>query len=119
MRCRKSEIPGLASAQPSKARQNGASAPGAFGFKTAFDEDYSPYSPGFLLERAFLAGRKDFGIGWCDSCAAADHDVMNRIWSERRRIGRVSIAIGGPLRRAAFSQLLRKEAAGLNTEVHA
>ena len=94
-------------------------APGAFGFKTAFDEDYSPYSPGFLLERAFLAGRKDFGIGWCDSCAAADHDVMNRIWSERRRIGRVSIAIGGPLRRAAFSQLLRKEAAGLNTEVHA
>ena len=85
--------------------------PGAFGFKTAFDEDYSRFSPGFLLEREFLGALRRFGIDWCDSCAAADHEVMNRIWRERRRVGRVSIAIGGPLRRAAFSQILRKEIA--------
>jgi len=87
--------------------------PGAFGFKTAFDEDYSRFSPGFLLEREFLTALKRFDVDWCDSCAAADHSVMNRIWSERRPFGRVSIAIGGPLRRAAFSRILRKEMAGL------
>ena len=90
--------------------------PGAFGYKTAFDEDYASYSPGFLLEREFLTALKRFGIDWCDSCAAAEHSVMNRIWSERRAFGRVSIAIGGPLRRAAFSRILRKEIAGLNSE---
>jgi hypothetical protein len=93
--------------------------PGAFGFKTAFDEDYAQFSPGFLLEREFLTALQRFGISWCDSCAAANHSVMDRIWCERRPVGRVSIAIGGPLRRAAFSRLLRKEMAGLNKEVHA
>ena len=85
--------------------------PGAFGFKTAFDEDYARFSPGFLLEREFLSALGRFGILWCDSCAAADHSVMNQIWYERRRVGRVSIAIGGPLRRTAFRHLLRKETA--------
>ena len=93
--------------------------PGAFGFKTAFDEDYSRFSPGFLLEREFLTALQRFDISWCDSCAAANHSVMDRIWCERRLLGRVSIAIGGSLRRAAFSKLLRKEMAGLNKEVHA
>ena len=93
--------------------------PGAFGFKTAFDEDYARFSPGFLMEREFLTALRRFDISWCDSCAAANHSVMDRIWYERRPLGRVSIAIGGPLRRAAFSQLLRKEMAGLNKEVHA
>jgi hypothetical protein len=93
--------------------------PGAFGFKTAFDEDYAQFSPGFLLEREFLNALHRFDISWCDSCAAANHSVMDRIWYERRPLGRVSIAIGGSLRRAAFNQLLRKEMAGLNKEVHA
>lgn len=93
--------------------------PGAFGFKTAYDEDFARFSPGFLLEREFLTALHRFDIRWCDSCAAADHSVMNRIWYERRLVGRVSIAIGGPLRRAAFSQLLRKETAGLSIKAHA
>jgi CelD/BcsL family acetyltransferase involved in cellulose biosynthesis len=88
--------------------------PGAFGFKTAFDEDYSRFSPGLLLEREFLTAPHRFDIRWCDSCAAPDHSVMNRIWYERRPVGRVSIAIGGHLRRAVFSQILRKEMNGRN-----
>jgi CelD/BcsL family acetyltransferase involved in cellulose biosynthesis len=88
--------------------------PGAFGFKTAFDEDYSRFSPGFLLEREFLTALDRREFSWCDSCAAADHSVMDRIWHERRQVGRVSIAIGGPLRRTAFRQLLRQETAGLD-----
>lgn len=90
--------------------------PGAFGFKTAFDESYARFSPGILLEREYLGVLRRFGIRWSDSCAAADHSVMNRLWRERRPFGRVSIAIGGPLRRAVFSQMLRKETARINSE---
>lgn len=85
--------------------------PGAFGFKTAFDEDYARFSPGLLLEREFLHALKRFDIDWCDSCAAPNHSVMNRMWQERRRLGRISISIGGPLRRTTFGQVLRREMA--------
>jgi hypothetical protein len=90
--------------------------PGAFGFKTAFDENYARFSPGILMEREFLTALRRFGIRWCDSCAAADNSVMNQIWYQRRPLGRVSIAIGGPLRRAAFGEVLRKETAGLERQ---
>ena len=75
---------------------------GAFSYKTAFDEHYARYSPGVLLQRENLALLNDPEIMWCDSCAAADHPMIDHLWRERRTIGRLSIAIGGPLRRAAF-----------------
>ena len=83
--------------------------PGAFSFKTAFDERYSRYSPGVLLQRENLEvlGRSD--VTWTDSCAAADHPMIDHIWRERRAVGRLSIAIGGKLRRAAFARLVRAE----------
>jgi CelD/BcsL family acetyltransferase involved in cellulose biosynthesis len=83
--------------------------PGAFSFKTAFDERYARYSPGVLLQRENLAilGRAD--IDWTDSCAAAGHPMIDHIWRERRPVGRLSIAIGGGLRRAAFARLAAAE----------
>ncbi|MFM5895570.1 MAG: cellulose biosynthesis protein CelD, partial [Novosphingobium sp.] len=48
-------------------------------------------------------------ISWSDSCAAADHPMIDHIWRERRPIGRLSIAIGGTLRRAAFARLAKTE----------
>ncbi len=86
-------------------------APGAFSFKTAFDERYARFSPGVLLQRENLALLTREGIAWCDSCAAADHPMIDRMWSERRTIGRYSIAIGGPIRRAAFRTLSTLELA--------
>jgi CelD/BcsL family acetyltransferase involved in cellulose biosynthesis len=85
--------------------------PGAFSFKTAFDEDYARFSPGVLLqfENLALLGRDD--INWCDSCAAKDHPMIDSLWSGRRAIGRYSIAIGGPVKRAAFAALLAAEKA--------
>lgn len=80
-----------------------------FGFKTAIDAGYRKYSPGVLLENAYLGILDEDGRTWCDSCAAPDHPVMSRLWTGRRAIGRVSVAIGGPLRRAAFSPLLSYE----------
>lgn len=83
--------------------------PGAFSYKTAFDERYSRFSPGVLLQRENLALLDDPAIAWCDSCAASDHPMIDHFWRERRAIGRVSIAIGGPVRRALFRGLLRAE----------
>lgn len=84
-------------------------APGAYSFKTAFDERYARYSPGVLLQRENLAILERDGIAWTDSCAAADHPMIDHIWRERRPIGRLSIAIGGTLRRAVFRRLLAAE----------
>ncbi|MFM5949327.1 MAG: GNAT family N-acetyltransferase [Novosphingobium sp.] len=83
--------------------------PGAFSYKTAFDERYARYSPGVLVQRENLDLLADLQIEWCDSCAAADHPMIDHIWRERRSVGRVSIAIGGKLRRSLFSALLKLE----------
>ncbi len=84
--------------------------PGAFSFKTAYDENYARFSPGVLLQRANLAllGRAE--IAWADSCAAADHPMIERIWREKRELAHVSITIGGPVRRAIGMAILRAEA---------
>ncbi len=83
--------------------------PGAFSYKTAFDERYSRYSPGVLLQRENLAMLERAGIEWTDSCAAADHPMIDHLWTERRAIGRVNIALGGPKRRTLFRALARRE----------
>lgn len=85
------------------------SPPGAFSFKTAFDERYSRFSPGVLLQRENLALLDHPDVKWCDSCASADHPMIDHIWRERRAVGRLSIAIGGPLRRAIFQPLAKLE----------
>ncbi|MFM5916363.1 MAG: GNAT family N-acetyltransferase [Novosphingobium sp.] len=83
--------------------------PGAFSYKTAFDERYARFSPGVLVQRENLALLGNPAIEWCDSCASADHPMIDHIWRERRAIGRFSIAIGGKLRRTAFAQLAKAE----------
>lgn len=83
--------------------------PGAFSYKTAFDERFSRFSPGVLLQRENLAMLDHPAVRWTDSCAAADHPMIDHIWRERRAIGRISIAIGGPLRRLAFRLIAKAE----------
>jgi len=85
--------------------------PGAGSFKTAVDEDYARFSPGVLLQIHNLALLEREDIAWCDSCAAQDHPMIDSIWEGRRSIGRYSIAIGGPIKRAAFAALLATEQA--------
>ena len=83
--------------------------PGAFSFKTAFDERYARFSPGVLLQRENLDLLARGEIQWCDSCAAADHPMIERIWREKRAMVRINVAIGGSLRRKLFRQVLRAE----------
>lgn len=83
--------------------------PGSFSFKTAFDEDFARYSPGVLLQRENLALLSRPEVSWCDSCAAPDHPMIDSLWTERRPIGRISVAIGGKARRSLFEILLALE----------
>lgn len=83
--------------------------PGAYSFKTTFDERFARFSPGVLLQRENLdlLARED--LEWADSCAAADHPMIERIWREKRTIARVSLAIGGRPRRTLAAAIFRAE----------
>lgn len=89
-------------------------APGSFSFKTAFDEEYARFSPGVLLQIENLALLERRDIDWCDSCAAEGHPMIDSLWTDRRSVGRYSIAIGGAGRRAIFGRLLNAELARNN-----
>ena len=85
------------------------SPPGAFSFKTAFDETYARFSPGVLLQRENLALLARPDIAWADSCAAMDHAMIDHFWRERRQVARLNIAIGGKGRRLLFRALAAGE----------
>lgn len=79
--------------------------PGAYSFKTAFDESFARFSPGMLLQLENLALLQRPGIAWADSCAAEGHPMIERLWRGQRRMVSRNIAIGGPARRALFRLL--------------
>lgn len=66
----------------------------AFALKIAFDEHYSYFSPGILLEVEnirWLHSRPD--VEWMDSCAAPVH-FINRLWLDRRTIRTILVSNG-------------------------
>jgi CelD/BcsL family acetyltransferase involved in cellulose biosynthesis len=86
---------------------------GAWFWKIAYDEAQARFSPGVMLtalatER--LAG--DVTIAHTDSCATADHTVMNRTWSERLALSDLLIAVRP---RAPFGLAQRMESARAST----
>jgi CelD/BcsL family acetyltransferase involved in cellulose biosynthesis len=84
---------------------NFITAPGAYSYKTAFDEAYARFSPGMLLQLENLALLERDGIQWADSCAAQGHPMIERLWRDARRMVSINIAIGGLPRRTAFRLL--------------
>lgn len=83
--------------------------PGAYSFKTAFDEDFARFSPGMLLQLENLALLERADVAWADSCAVEGHPMIERLWRDKRPMVSRNIAIGGPLRRAAFRLLMAYE----------
>jgi CelD/BcsL family acetyltransferase involved in cellulose biosynthesis len=69
---------------------------GAFALKVAYDESFSKYSPGALLELESIADmyRRDDFV-WMDSCTRSGHPLMHRIWHDRITIEHVLVAPGG------------------------
>jgi CelD/BcsL family acetyltransferase involved in cellulose biosynthesis len=57
-----------------------------FCFKIAYDEAYARFSPGVQLEEGTVAVFHDqMSARLMDSCAAADNEMINRLWPDRRR----------------------------------
>jgi CelD/BcsL family acetyltransferase involved in cellulose biosynthesis len=67
---------------------------GAWFWKIAYDETQARFSPGVMLT-ALVSERlaEDVTIAHTDSCATADHAVMNRTWSERLALRDLLIAV--------------------------
>lgn len=81
--------------RPIAMKWNIISAPGSFAFKIAFDENYSAYSPGVLLELENIRLLHDQRrVDWMDSCAAPDHPMIDRLWLDRRVIQSVLAPTG-------------------------
>ena len=99
----------LLDSKPIAMLANFHSPPGAFSFKTTFDEDYARFSPGVLLQLENLALLDRPEVEWTDSCAEADHPMIDRIWRERRTIMRINVGLGGAARRAVFRQIAARE----------
>ena len=76
---------------------------GAFCFKIAHDETLARFSPGVQLEIAYVEHFHDAREErWADSCAAADNQMINRLWPERRSI--VTYAASRPAAHAVFGR---------------
>ncbi len=68
---------------------------GAFSFKMTYDEQYSSYSPGMLLEMDHTRRLHNLPeLRWVDSCTAADNDMLNSLWQDRRTIHTILAATG-------------------------
>lgn len=66
----------------------------AYTWKTAYDEDYAGYSPGKLLMHRLTEWHlDDVNILRTDSCAAPDHPVMSRFWTESAAMGTMVIGL--------------------------
>ncbi len=68
---------------------------GGFSFKPAFDESFSPYSPGVLL---YLEEVRRFhemeGLRWVDSCTDPNNELLNRLWCQRRIVTSLLVSSG-------------------------
>jgi hypothetical protein len=81
----------------------------AYTWKTAYDENYSTFSPGVLLMIEVTKQHLDDpNIEMTDSCAVPDHPMVSRLWSERKPIGTLVIGMtpaADRITRQAASQL--------------
>ena len=85
------------------------SADRAYYWKTAYDERYARYSPGVQLTRA-LAERQlaDPTVQITDSCAIANHPMIDRLWPSRQAMFDLLIGVD-PARSRAFPGVVRRE----------
>ncbi|TCR89810.1 GNAT family N-acetyltransferase [Rhizobium sp. BK376] len=66
----------------------------AYTWKTAYNEEYSRFSPGKLLMGELTEWHlDDANIVRSDSCAIPDHPIMSRFWQEREEMGTLIIGL--------------------------
>ena len=82
-------------------------------WKAAYDEALARYSPGVMLAASLTEElAEDASVERADSCATADHRVMNHIWSERLALCDLMIAArpDAPFVRAQRLEAMRSTA---------
>jgi CelD/BcsL family acetyltransferase involved in cellulose biosynthesis len=81
----------------------------AYYWKTAYDEDYGHFSPGVQLTREIIDRQlADDDIVLTDSCAIADHPMIDRVWPDRQPM--VELLIGlDPARSGALPLIAKRE----------
>jgi CelD/BcsL family acetyltransferase involved in cellulose biosynthesis len=84
--------------KPVALKLNLISGEGAFAFKITFDESFSRFSPGVLLELDNVEKAHQLpGLRWMDSCAAPNRFMINHLWPDRREMQTVFFSTGGHL----------------------
>jgi CelD/BcsL family acetyltransferase involved in cellulose biosynthesis len=69
----------------------------AWFWKTAYDEAYARYSPGVQLALDLTeALESDRRLSLADSCAVADHPMIDRLWGERLAVADWLVPLAGP-----------------------
>ncbi len=81
----------------------------AYYWKTAYNELFARYSPGVQLTR-MLAERQldDPAVQITDSCAIANHPMIDRLWPSRQTMFDLLIGVD-PARSRAFPGAVRRE----------
>lgn len=80
--------------EPIALKLNLISSSGGFSYKIAYNEEFAKLSPGVQLEVDHVRQFQGTGREWIDSCAVADHSMINRLWADRRTIQDVLISTG-------------------------
>jgi CelD/BcsL family acetyltransferase involved in cellulose biosynthesis len=86
---------------------------GAWFWKIAYDETLAPFSPGVQLTLDVTQNLlNDRTIAWADSCATADHPMIDRLWRERRAMTDwlISVQPGAAFSLAGALESLRRRA---------
>jgi len=98
------------------------SADTAWFWKITYDEDFRRYSPGVMLTAAVTEElADDITIARVDSCATANHPMIDHIWRERLALGDrlVELRPGARFTRARRLELVRRAAIAAAKELRA
>ncbi len=90
----------------------------AYTWKTAYDEAFARFSPGAeIMLEAPVHFFSDAAVERIDSCATANHSMIDRLWPGRLEMG--SIVLGPPRRRALHRIALASARTHLAARAHA
>lgn len=91
---------------------NFAGAGVVYAFKVAYDEAFARYSPGVMLEIEMMKALEGTsGLSFVDSCAKAEHPMIERLWRERRKISALNVSRRDAPSKALFRLLAALEGA--------
>lgn len=76
-----------------------------YSYKTAYDDEFSKYSPGQQIEVKNLEFLHRDNIAFGDSCTASDNSTINRIWGQKSKFQNVIFSLKPGLASLALRSL--------------